>query len=88
MNTDSVIAFPVQPPTPSDSTPEVIPPEFKSPNPALFTANVDSSCPTIKSENLEEFNKGGLKSKVDFYIAKKGGNLIAFPFCKISWLID
>ena len=63
MNTDSVIAFPVQPPTPSDSTPEVIPPEFKSPNPALFTANVDSSCPTIKSENLEEFNIGGLNSE-------------------------
>ena len=71
MNTDSVIAFPVQPPTPSDSTPEAIPPEFKSPNPALFTANVDSSCPTIKSENFEEFDKGGLNPKMILTLPKK-----------------
>ena len=62
LNSDSVIAFPVQPSTPLDSTPDVIPPEF-TPKPALSTANVDSSCPTIKSVNLEESNKGGLKSE-------------------------
>ena len=63
LNSGSVIAFPAQPLTPRlDSTPEVIPPAF-SPNPALSTANVDSSCPTIKSVNLEESNKGGLKSE-------------------------
>ena len=53
LNSGSVIAFPVQPLTLLDSTPEVIPPAF-TPNLALSTANVDSSCPTIKSVNLEE----------------------------------
>ena len=65
----------MQPSTPLDSTPDVIPPEF-TPNPALSTANVDSSCPTIKSVNLEESNKGGLKSESIFgwflHCQKKG----------------
>ena len=41
LNSGSVIAFPVQPLTPLDLTPEVIPPAF-TPNLALSTANVDS----------------------------------------------
>ena len=41
LNSGSVIAFPVQPLTPLDWTPEAIPPAFTA-DPALSTANVDS----------------------------------------------
>ena len=56
LNFGVMMSFPVQPVTPPELIPSVIPPAF-IPTPAWPTSNVDSSCPTTKSVNLEESNR-------------------------------
>ena len=56
LNGGVITTFPVQPLTPSELIASITPPAF-SPAPAWPTSNLDSSCPTIKSVNLEESNR-------------------------------